>query len=553
MKKKLVSIMLAAIMAVSMVACGNNADAGKESTPVSSAGEETKVTESNVSVPESVETVDAVYPLVDEPITIRGVYVGDNNVKPEGGRITWNKLAEITGINIEWEIIDKEAFPVYLAGNEWPDIFIDPSEFGGQAMIDDYGVEGGRLLNIFDYIEYMPHLQKTFEDYPIVKPAITQSNGEAYGFPCVEASSTVVSARTMVRSDILDANGVTIPTTTEEFYDVLKTLKEKTGKAQWVPNLSDDEQFFAPMIYAAFGTETNMNFDDDGTGKVIFNRTSEQMKRYLTFMNRLYEEGLIHQEFLSMDATVRREATNSSAFPDGFDPSKIKASDFADGKFHLDPIAPLTSEFDDTQEILGVTNYRCAYIYVNADTEYAKEICQMLDVSYATEEVVEGSGLLGQSFCYGIEGVDWYVNDDGETYELVAPPEYDGAFGSYQFAEVIWQNTGRLDALAGLVTSTEGNSRARQLAFVKGVIPYMSDQYFPVKLLKFTEDEQYVISNKLTDIKTYYKEMEGKFITGAADLETEWESYCNTLTQMGIEDVIKVYQSSYDRWLEAMK
>ncbi len=408
-------------------------------------------------------------------------------------------------------------------------------------------------MNIFDYIEYMPHLQKTFEDYPIVKPAITEINGEAYKFPVVEAAATVVSVRTMVRTDILDEHGLEIPKTTEDFYNVLKTLKEKTGNAHFVPNLSSDEEFFAPMIYAAFGTETNMNFDDDGTGKVIFNRTSEQMKLYLTFMNRLYEEGLIHQEFLSMDATLRKEATNSSAFPDGYDPSAIQASDFADGKFHLEAIAPLTSEYDDTQEIVGVSNYRKSVVFVNADSEYAKEICQMLDVTYATEEVVEGSGLLGQSFCYGIEGVDWYINEDGKTYELIAPPEYDGAFNTYQGERIVWQNTGRLDALAGLTTSTESNNKARQEAFVEGVIPYMSDEWFPARLLKFTEDEQYVISNKLTDIKTYYKEMEGKFITGAADIDAEWEEYCNTLTQMGIEDVIEVYQTSYDRWLEATK
>ena len=42
--------------------------------------------------------------------------------------------------------------------------------------------------------------------------------------------------------------------------------------------------------------------------------------------------------------------------------------------------------------------------------------------------------------------------------------------------------------------------------------------------------------------------MEGKFITGVADIETEWDTYCQTLDQMGINEVLEVYQASYDRW-----
>lgn len=171
----------------------------------------------------------------------------------------------------------------------------------------------------------------------------------------------------------------------------------------------------------------------------------------------------------------------------------------------------------------------------------------MFDIMYATEEVVEGSGLLGQSFCYGIKGVDWDIDDNGTTYSLNAPASYDGSFNVYQFNELIWSNAGRCDALAGMVTSTPGNSQARQIGFTQNVQPYMSDLYFPVGMLTFSEDEQYVLDNHLTDIKTYYKEMEGKFITGVADIDAEWDAYCKTLDQMGVQDVIEVYQAAYDR------
>ena len=419
-------------------------------------------------------------------------------------------------------------------------------------MVNDYGVVGGRFVNYLDYLDLMPNLVQTFEDYPIAKKASIEINGEMYSLPGIEVSATTASARPYVRTDVLDAAGLSMPTTVEEFHDALAVLKEKNGEASFIPDLSNDESYWGPMLFAAFGPLTNMNFDDDGTGKVIFNRTSEQMKLYLTYMNQLYEEGLIDQEYLTMDGTVRFDRAKSGkvAFIGGGEGNSLEASDFADRTFHLDCMAPLTSEYDSTQEILGKSVYfPNGGFYMNAESEYVEELCRMFDIMYATEEVVEGSGLYGESFCYGMEGVDWDYGEEGSgVYVFHCPEEYDGAFTSYQYGELIWEGAGRQDALAGLTTETEGNSKARQQGFVNNVIPYQSDLYFPVDLLTFTEDEQYTLDNRLTDIKTYYKEMEGKFITGVADIETEWDTYCETLEQMGINEVLEVYQASYDRW-----
>ena len=94
------------------------------------------------------------------------------------------------------------------------------------------------------------------------------------------------------------------------------------------------------------------------------------------------------------------------------------AEDFADGEFHLTCGVPLTSEYDSTQTLPGVAGVSFGGgILVNAESEYVEEICKMLDIMYATEEVVEGSGLHGVSFCYGLEGIDWdYSTDGSNTY-----------------------------------------------------------------------------------------------------------------------------------------
>ncbi|MEA4890649.1 MAG: extracellular solute-binding protein [Clostridiaceae bacterium] len=540
-KKLLLSLLLLASMMLSITGCGEMATSSM-TTAV------TTMSETTGESPTTNQSLADTYPIVDKPITVKGVVVG-RSTKTRKDRVVWNKVSEITGINIEWECIDEDALATYLAGSDWPD-FIHYNL--SSSLINDYGVVGNRFVNYLDYTEYMPNFVQALSDYPIMVKAATQSNGKMYNLPGMEISATVVSARPYMRTDVLDAAGVKTPATVNEFHDALATLKEKEGVASFIPDLGNDESYWGPMLFAAFGTLTNMNFDDDGTGKVIFNRTSNQIKLYLTWMNQLYSEGLIHQEYLTMDGTSRLDAAKSGqvAFIGGGEGNSLQASDFSDGKFHLDCLAPLTSEYDNTQTILGKTGYfPGGGFFMSNTSEYIKELCQMFDIMYATKEVVAGSGLCGQSFCYGIQGTDWDLDGSGTgTYSLTAPDSYNGAFTTYQYEELIWENSGRSDALAGLVTSTPSNGQARQYGFTKNVIPYLSDLYFPVNILKFTEDEQYVLDNKLTDIQTYYKEMEGKFITGVTDIKTGWDEYCQTLDQLGVQDIIDVYQSAYDRW-----
>lgn len=541
MKKKLLSVVLATAMALSVCACGNEPQASVST-------EETKVATSEVVSSEVVSSEvveEALYPIVDEPITIKGLVV-DGNVETRKDRLVWNKVSEITGINIEWVSIDKEALSTYLAGNDWPDFFHCPMS---TSIINDYGVIGGRFANLYDYMDVMPNYVAALEAYPMAEGAVKEINGEMYRFPYIEKASTGVGTRTHVRTDVLDAAGVKMPATVEEFKQALIDLKAYYGEVSYIPNLFS---YWGPMLFGAFGTETNMRFDADANEKVYTNMTSEQTKLYWTFMNELYEEGLVHQEFLTLDGTARNELAKSGkmAFLNG-EANKLAKEDFADGKFHIDVCAPLTSEYDKTQTLIGNTDINISYSpIINKNSKYVEEMCKMFDIMYATEEVVEGSGLHGMSFCYGIEGVDWKYGAEGSgNYELIAPESYNGAFSTYQYAELVWKGTGLATALEGLVASTEGNSRERQLGYVKGVLPYQEDHLFPINYMKFNDDEQYVLDNKLADITTYYEKMAGQFVTGVVDIETGWDEYCKTLEDMGINDIIKVYQASYDRWI----
>ncbi len=542
MKKRVISMMLCLSMAASVCACGN-ANSTSET-------KESKATESAVqsSTPSTeVKEDDSLYPLVDEPITVTGIVVGGEEISD--GRLVWDKVAEVTGVNFEWISVDWETLPVYLASGNWDFDFIHYKDLDA-VSINDYGVLGGKFADYNDYLEYMPHLQKAFEDYPEALKAVTESNGAIYRLPAIEISATMTQIRPYYRTDILEAAGVKAPTTTEEFYQVLKALKEKNGAPGWCPNGISEDSYFGGMLFAAFGTAVNPDFADDGTGKVVYNRTSEQYKHYLEFMNRLYEEELIDQEYLTVDTAYCLGLTQSgqTAFL-GMEAHSLTEADFADGQFHLSVLAPLTSEYSDDQEVLAQLPVSANGFFLNAESENLIPLVQALDIMFATEEVVEGSGLLGQSFTYGFEGVHWTKNDDG-TYNTIVTEGYTGSFTDLQYKELIFQNAGRATALEGYITSTPGNGQSRQIGFRDNVFPYACDnsKVFPTNMLKFTTEEQDVITNKYTDIWNHMNEMKSKFITGVVDIETGWDDYCKAFEQMGINDVLDVYQAAYDRW-----
>lgn len=541
MKKRALAAILAASML--MTACGSAS---------TSQGEKTKENEPERAL---VENYVPAYPIVEEPITVTGLVVG-RDLSVSKDRLVWEKVEEVTGVNIEWINIDLESLSTYLAGNDWPDFFHTDELTSSQ--INDYGVVGGRFVNYLDYLDIMPNLAKTYEDFPEALATSIQLNGEVYNlFQVGGPTSTGTTARPHVRLDVLKEAGITeMPKTVDEFYDQLVTLKEKNGE----PGLILDKRFdtgMVPMLFAAFGPLHNLNMDNDGTGKVVYSRVTEQMKHYYEFLNKLYKENLMNREWLTLDNTALDQLAKAGkvAYPTGSSVQKLSKDDLNGSWDNLGTMAPLTSEYDSTQTLAGRVDYRAvAGMYINRESEYVEELCKMFDIAFATEEVVEGSGLYGQTFTWGFENTDWVLHDDN-TYDQIVPEQF-GSFSEYQEQLLRWKDFGRADTFGSAVTSTEGNSQARQKGYVKNVIPYqLTENIFPAEplgILKFSEDEQYVIDNKYADITLYVDEMQAKFITGVSDLNTEWDKYVATCEQMGLNEVLEVYQASYDRWQAAV-
>ena len=75
-----------------------------------------------------------------------------------------------------------------------------------------------------------------------------------------------------------------------------------------------------------------------------------------------------------------------------------------------------------------------------------------------------------------------------------------------------------------------------------------SDATFPQDYVTHTTDESETKSELESTIQTYCEECRLKFIVGDMDIEKDWDSYVTAVENMGLDELLEIYQAAYDRF-----
>lgn len=117
-------------------------------------------------------------------------------------------------------------------------------------------------------------------------------DGKIYGIP-ERASSDNIENPIVFNSDMMLKNNLDLPTTLEEFENVLKVLTEKLGR----PAMTFDK--YTPLVFAvsaAFGIYSEwQEYTVDGKTEVLYYMNAPRYKDYVDYMNSLYKKGYISQ------------------------------------------------------------------------------------------------------------------------------------------------------------------------------------------------------------------------------------------------------------------
>ena len=562
--KRLLALGMTTAMVLSMAACGDSGEqpsdsvssgSSSESTPDSGSDSGSDAQESNSGAGEKSWPDD-----VTLSYYIRG---GTAEYEPYLYKdlVGINKIQEATGINIDFDVIcgDNEAIQTqYLAmltSNNYPDIIQwlnDEAYSGGVGQLYNDGI----IIELNDLIDnYMPNLKAILEKYPNLAKDMANDDGQYLYFTKLNSLSNIDDLMSitywgfLMRKDWLENVGMSVPTTMDEWYEVLKAFKTQDPNGN---GLDDEIPFDAgagalTMFYPAYNMLTGIYVDPD-TGKIGYGEYTEKYKEFLTTMNKWYSEGLIDDIYDENYNLVGSDVTDEHIYGDIAGSWKGLANNWEqrlpgilEKNANADLVAvPWVQSTMNSKKYTPNTYYSTidrTTVCISVDCKYPEAAATLIDYMYSEEG--------GLYLTWGVEGESYVTNDDGSRSWTEAADEvidyYDGSFTRKFTYEIAHVSFPRLDQ-----NHTRETREQQYLDACELWADAELDMIYP-KAISVTQDQQNAAVGAESDIGGYIAEMQMKFITGEEPL-TNFDNYLDTLKKMGIEDLIAVYQDAYDRY-----
>ncbi len=222
-------------------------------------------------------------------------------------------IEEATGYKVEYFMLPAENADEKLnielsSGNSYDILKLSTSQY--------FKLVGqGALLALDDLLQaHGPDIKKGIHD---TSWKAVQYDGKTYAVPMRKEYVKDVMESIIVRQDILDELKIPLPTTLDEFYTALKTIKaKKPGMIPFTGPMADSGTGgtawrLSPTISSAFGIYTE--WQDIG-GELVPMIKNSNMKAQLEFMNKLYKENLIDADWpINTSAIVIEKFTSGKA------------------------------------------------------------------------------------------------------------------------------------------------------------------------------------------------------------------------------------------------
>ena len=514
--------------------------------------------------------------LADEPVVLTMAAKNSPSAADYQDRDIVSEIEKRLGIHLDITSYSTDAWETQLslmmASDELPDILAELDM--SRADVNKYGQEGF-FLDLSQYLDYMPNFKARLESDPILDAYSRDEHGAIYGISKTRDSlCSRAVAMAYLNKNWLKNVGMEAPTTTEELYQVLKAFKEQDANGN---GKTDDEiplsitfdggsgvrgEYVIRSAFGIYGYSSNYQPQLDENGKVYLAETTEGWKEYVKYMNRLYTEGLLDPDCFIMtnDEYVDKTASDRiGLFASWNTLNRVFGTD--DLSIYFDYIFFTGVTSDLTEEVVyplwNPVTANCVTA-VSADTEHPEDVARMLDYFY-TEDGMELAtyGTPGKN-CSVIEG---YMGIN--TYDYTGYWENSG----YESANAYVSNALLFNNMCQFVQYSPAQRvvdeatdeqldqmLAEDQSQVTTIDAYKEKARRAVKccddfpLLVYTADETAERASLLADIQTYIKTMKAQFIIGETDIDSNWDTFINTLNGMRLQRLLEIEQQAYDRY-----
>lgn len=435
----------------------------------------------------------------------------------------------------------------------------------------------GAILPLEDLIDTQSvWLKQAFDEVEGWREFMTGPDGHIYGFPYYnECYHCTWYHKMFMNKEWLTNLNLSVPTTTEEFYTVLKAFKEQDANDNGDPNdeipLASCNILYSRMdgfLMCSFlySDSEDRLYVDQGMVKAAF--VQPEYKEGLKYLNKLYSEGLIYIESFAQDIGALIQL-NSQKYESivGAVPGAHHAwvGNREQGEtprwFEYVAIAPLKGPN-------GVQTTRYDYYnnfglasgvggFIPRTCKNPELVMRFIDWMYSEE----GS----MAIELGFEGVNWVKASPGEVgtngepaiWKGIRLQEGDQYYGNSTWGAVFpnympsrirngpvapetWYSLDENGNPLGLEKYLYEQTRDNYVPYSEPLENILPPLYYPLEDL----DE---LGQLKATIYPFIEESVARFTTGDLDLETDWDNYLSELDKLDLDRYLELTQKAYDQ------
>ena len=553
--QKLVTLGLCLVMVLSLFAgCGGGGGGG-----AASAGNSKGIDAASVSFP------------LEETVTIKGMtnYPSSTESNPNN-RTIFKRLEEATNVHIEWNAISSDQWgdkiQLEMSNAKTLPEFVFNAGFGDSNLLK-YGKQGA-IIPLEDYItpELMPNLTAVFEAAPEYKAMCEDVDGHIWAFPWIEqlgyekTAIQLLDNMPYINVAWLDFLGLDMPSTTDEFKDVLiafrdnaADLKSEFGiEGEIIPMscIMNDGGQDPYILINGFGegygdpdTWKHLVVTDDG--KVVSDATSEGFKKGTAWLHELYAEGLIDAEAFTQDWSTYVAKGKSGRYGvcftwdvgnvatlQGWEPLPMLKADTVN-------LTPDTASF--------TSGFQRDRFVITANAQNPELIAKWADQMYVPIQSPQNNwGTYGEDDDFDI--FEMGTNDKGEPM-LHHAPLGDASPVEVREAESVNGPLAILDSYYGVYVTLPDDA-AYRLDWIKEI--YTPDCHAKYCLPNFfmSQEDTVTDSNLSADLGKCVNEFKSRAVMeGFTD--ADWDQFQADLKAYKLDEYVALYQKYFDAYLAA--
>lgn len=531
--KKLLACGMTLSMAVSMLAgCGSGTGS---STPTSTSGSTSGSTSAS-------QTVDG-----SKPIEISLSYSDNATLPFKEDWLTIQEVQRRTNSKLKFEVIPIADYNTKVSlmlntGENTTDVILYQGTKGENASL----ALNGALVPISDYSEWTPNFNKLVEEFGLQEDLdqVRLKDGKYYYLPSL-FDTPFYDGGLIMREDFLKENNLEQPKTYDDLYNILKLYKEKNPDSYPLTVLVGPRVLYR-MTMPAWGISLGKNSSsgsytlswDYDKQEYFPGAISEQYKEYLKFFSKLYAEGLLDPEMaepIDGDKWTQKMANGSAvatfAYYDQI--GGVEAASKIDG-LKLQMYPALEGPAGAHHQPKSRTGAGIMFPSKTAQRPDFEQVVRTVDEIFFSEENAK-------LWCLGVEGETYTMDGDNIVYADSIQNSPDGIYKHMQLAygcgsdvtQMVWVN------------SREMTKYDENYAEINKTVAEMGDVIQPVPPTPMFDDltaeEAGLLQTPLADT---WERWANDFITGAKDVEKDWDAYVAEMQSKGIDDFCKLYNDN---------